>query len=171
MGRIKASVDDPISLEVAGYALYDMEASRRGNLFSDEVYRLTKASDATTVYNDNDNGDSPSRNSSRGAQPRRLPPHHKFRPNDVILLTLQPEGSGDFFDSTTTSPLSEEATQMEARVLNVGPTYVDIATQAGKFAATVGPAPNEDGGPRRHQAQRLRVDRHGTIGMGQPSGR
>ena len=155
LGRIKASLDDPITLEVAGHALYDMEASRRGNLFSDEVYRLTKASDATTIYENNDNNKS-SRKDNNTRSP--LPPSHKFRPNDVILLTLQPKGSGDFFDATTTSPLSEEVTQLEARVLNVGPTYVDIATQAGKFASVLGPAPNEDGGPRR-AAQRLRVDR------------
>lgn len=164
LGRIKASLDDPIGLEVAGYALFDMEASRRGNLFADEVYRLVKSPDATTVY--------PVAGTHQKQQPHHnekkscLPNHHKFRPNDVILLTLQPNGSGDYFDATTTSPLSEEAVQLEARVLNVGPTYVDIATQAGKFASTLGPAPNQDigrgggGGGSRHQStQRLRVDR------------
>lgn len=158
LGRIKASLDNPISLEVAGYALYDMEVSRRGNLFSDEVYRLTKAPDATTAYDTSDsNNERNSPKHNRDSSP--LPANHKFRPNDVILLTLQPKGSGDFFDSTTTSPLSDEATQMEARVLNVGPTYVDIATQAGKFASTLGPAPNEDGGGHKRQFQRIRVDR------------
>eukprot|EP00977_Amphora_coffeiformis_P007600 scaffold1667_cov173-Amphora_coffeaeformis.AAC.28 len=160
LGRIKASLDEPISLEVAGYALYDMEASRRGNLFSDEVYRLTKAPDATTVYDTTSDNDDISKGPRKGNSSKSpMPPNHKFRPNDVILLTLQPKGSGDFFDSTTTSPLSEEATQLEARVLNVGPTYVDIATQAGKFASTLGPAPNEDGGGPKRQSQRLRVDR------------
>ena len=160
MGRIKASLDEPISLEVAGYALYDMEASRRGNLFSDEVYRLTKAPDATTLYDSKSDIDDISKAPRKGNTCKSsMPPNHKFRPNDVILLTLQPKGSGDFFDPTTTSPLSEEATQLEARVLNVGPTYVDIVTQAGKFASSLGPAPNEDGGGPKRQSQRIRVDR------------
>ena len=34
---MKASVDDPISLENAGYAIFDMYPERRGNLFADEV--------------------------------------------------------------------------------------------------------------------------------------
>ena len=159
LGRIKASLDDPISLEVAGYALYDVEASRRGNLFADEVYRLAKASDATTVYQADDSSNAVTDTRKQQSQQTfLLPRNHKFRPNDVILLTLQPNGSGDFFDPTTTSPLSEQATQLEARVLNVGPSYVDIAVQAGKFAATLGPTFNEPGGSRQ-TSQRLRVDR------------
>lgn len=163
LGRIKAAIDDPIALEIAGYALYDMEAERRGNLFADEVYRLVKAPDATTVYSNDNNRSSSSKDdqdeqkasssSSRRRTGSTLPSHHKFRPNDVILLTLQPNGSGDYFDPTTTSPVSEEAIQLEARVLNVGPTYVDIATQAGQFTAVLGAAGTERRPPR------LRVDR------------
>jgi hypothetical protein len=37
LGRIKASLEDPISLEKAGHALFDMYPERRGNLFGDEV--------------------------------------------------------------------------------------------------------------------------------------
>lgn len=42
MGRINASVDDPLGLETAGYALFDLYPERRGNLFSDEVSGLNK---------------------------------------------------------------------------------------------------------------------------------
>jgi hypothetical protein len=153
LGRIKASLDDPLSLEVAGYALFDMEAERRGNLFTDQVYRLTKAPDATTTV-----GESSDNSRRKGTKPAvGMVANHKFRPNDVILLTLQPGGSGDFF-TTTTSPLSDAAVQIEARVLNLGPTYVDVATAAGSFATTLGPASNEEGGSRS-RGQRLRVDR------------
>ena len=47
LGRIKASIDDPLALEVAGHAIFDLYPERRGNLFGDEVYRLVKAPDAT----------------------------------------------------------------------------------------------------------------------------
>jgi hypothetical protein len=138
---------------MAGYALYDMEASRRGKLFADDVYRLSKADDATTTTITKAQGSCSSQSTNNSV----LPDQHKFRPNDVILLTLQPQGSGDFFDPITTSPLSEEATHLEARVLNIGPTYVDIAVPSGQFSITLGPAFNEVGGGR--QKQRLRIDR------------
>lgn len=37
LSRIKASVDSPLALEEAGFALFDLYPERRGNLFSDEV--------------------------------------------------------------------------------------------------------------------------------------
>jgi hypothetical protein len=91
LGRIKASVDDPLALETAGYALYDLYAERRGNLFSDEVYRLTKAKDATTTYTRSIQDDFSADSISSTA--RYLPANHKFSRNDVIL-TLQPNGVG-----------------------------------------------------------------------------
>lgn len=37
VGRLDASLEDPLALEIAGHALYDMYPERRGNIFSDEV--------------------------------------------------------------------------------------------------------------------------------------
>jgi hypothetical protein len=156
LGRIKASVDDPLALETAGYALSDLYPERRGNLFSDEVYRLTKAKDATTTYTRNIQDDFSSDSSSPNA--RYLPPNHKFKNNDVIMLTWQPNGSGDFFDPITTLPTSDKAIVTEARVLNMGPTYVDIAMPAGCFETTFGPAPNDASGSG-DKRMRLRADR------------
>jgi hypothetical protein len=156
LGRIKASVDDPLALETAGYALYDLYAERRGNLFSDEVYRLTKAKDATTTYARSIQDDFSADSISSTA--RYLPANHKFSRNDVIMLTLQPNGSGDFFDPITTLPTSDKAVVTEARVLNMGPTYVDIAMPAGCFESTFGPAPNDASGSG-DKRMRLRADR------------
>jgi hypothetical protein len=156
LGRIKASVDDPLALETAGYALYDLYPERRGNLFSDEVYRLTKAKDATTTYTRSIQDDFSSDSSSPTA--RYLPANHKFSRNDVIMLTVQPNGSGDFFDPITTLPTSDKAVVTEARVLNMGPTYVDIAMPQGCFEATFGPAPNDASGSG-DKRMRLRADR------------
>ena len=52
MARIKASLDDPLGYEAAGFAVFDLYPERRGNLFSDEVYRLVKAHDATTTFSE-----------------------------------------------------------------------------------------------------------------------
>ena len=153
MGRIKASIDDPLSLEVAGHALYDLYPERRGNLFSDEVYRLVKAGDATLTYAPPEDADNPNPRNSH------LPPNHKFSTNDVILLTLQPQGSGDFFDPNQL-PTSSAAISVEARVISTGPTYVDIALPGGAFEVAFGPAPNNIGPSGRGDARmRLRADR------------
>lgn len=85
-----------------------------------------------------------------------MPLHHKFTPNDVIVLTAQPHGSGDFFGQASL-PTSSFAVSTEARVLNAGPTYVDIAMPAGAFAATFGPAPN-DKDKKGDSRMRLRAD-------------
>jgi len=139
LGRIKASLEDPLGLEQSGYCFLDMYAERRGNLFQEEVYRLTKATDATTVNADNK---------------MLLPPNHKFSNNDVIVLTQQPRGSGDFFTAQTL-PTTETAITAEARILNSGPTYVDIAMSGGAFEAAFGvTADNKD-----NRQLRLRVDR------------
>jgi hypothetical protein len=122
-----------------------MYPERRGNLFSDEVYRLTKARDATTNV-DNELQQS-------------LPPNNKFSNNDVILITQQPMGSGDFFDPNHL-PTSSTATKVEARIINRGPTYVDVAINAGSFEANFGPAPNNFGpSGKGDPAIRLRADR------------
>jgi hypothetical protein len=164
LGRIRSSVDNPLDLEAAGHALFDMLPERRGNLFGDEVYRLTKAPDAATSYprppfRDDPSGDdapreSPStgpasgkpdasRKSDRFARASRyLPPNHKFSPNDVVAITLQPRGSGDFFGPSAI-PAGDGAASVEARVLGLGPTYVDVALRAGTFEAALGPAPND----------------------------
>lgn len=121
-----------------------MYAERRGNLFADEVYRLTKAQDAcTTFLSDTTNS--------------TLPPNHKFSTNDVIMLTYQPNGSGDVFGASSL-PTSNAAIAVEARVLNTGPTYVDISMPGGAFEAAFGPAPNDASG-KGNRKLRLRVDR------------
>lgn len=117
-------------------------------IFLFKVYRLTKARDASTTYSRRDGDDSDDKSG--------LPLNHKFSSNDVIVLTAQPRGSGDFFGPNTL-PTSSFAVSTEARVLNVGPTYVDIALPGGMFEATFGPAPNnadKKGDPR----MRLRAD-------------
>jgi hypothetical protein len=145
LGRIKASIDDPLSLEASGFALFDMYVERRGNLFSDEVYRLSKAHDACTTF-PSDTHDS------------ALPPNHKFSANDVIMLTYQPNGSGDIFGPDRI-PISTNAISAEARILNVGPTYLDVAITGGAFEASFGPAPNDySGNGLSNRGLRLRVD-------------
>ncbi|CAB9496919.1 polymerase alpha-associated DNA helicase A [Seminavis robusta] len=152
--RIKASLDDPLGYEAAGFALFDMHPERRGNLFSDEVYRLVKANDATTTFPEsgpslNDDKDDETSTSSSQSQLRFLPPNHKISSNDVIMITLQPQGSGDFFNLAS---LPTQGLAIEARVLNTGPTYVDIAVPNGSFEAAFGPPTNDN-------KMRLRVDR------------
>lgn len=138
IGRIEASIEDPLALENAGHALYDMYPQRRGNLFSDEVYRLVKASDASDP---------------------EMTVNCKFSKNDVVTVTLQPMGSGDVFHPKNL-PTSETAIMTESRVIATGPTYVDIAIPAGKFEATFGPAPNNYGPTGKGCEQlRLRLDR------------
>ena len=134
-------------VELTGHALLDMYPERRGNLFSDEIYRLVKAKDATTNFENNDGGQ------------QNLAPNNKFSKNDVILLTLQPLGSGDFFDPKHL-PTSDSAVKIEARVVNRGPTYIDIAVNAGIFEGTFGPAPNNVGPSGKGDSKmRLRADR------------
>lgn len=149
LSRIKASADNPLALEEAGYALFDLYPERRGNLFSDEVYRLTKANDASTTYSRRDVEDSDHKSG--------LPLNHKFSSNDVIVLTAQPRGSGDFFGPSSL-PTSSFAVSVEARVLNAGPTYIDIALPGGAFEATFGPAPNNAGDKKGDPRMRLRAD-------------
>lgn len=146
LGRIKASLEDPLGLEQAGYCLLDMYAERRGNLFAEEVYRLTKASDATTTASDGD-----------AQNVRLLPPNHKLSNNDVIVLTQQPRGSGDFF-TPQSLPVTDTAVMAEARILNSGPTYVDVAMSGGAFEAAFGLAANDHSNQGNRQL-RLRVDR------------
>eukprot|EP00526_Cylindrotheca_closterium_P003007 CAMPEP_0113630316 /NCGR_PEP_ID=MMETSP0017_2-20120614/15749_1 /TAXON_ID=2856 /ORGANISM="Cylindrotheca closterium" /LENGTH=994 /DNA_ID=CAMNT_0000540771 /DNA_START=126 /DNA_END=3107 /DNA_ORIENTATION=- /assembly_acc=CAM_ASM_000147 len=152
MGRIKRSLDDPLGLEIAGHAIYDLFPQRRGNLFSDEVYRLVKANDATTTFEDPEDDET---NGSR----MLLPPNHKVSNNDVILMTLQPDGSGDFFNANNL-PASTTAISVEGRVISTGPTYIDVALSGGAFEAAFGPAPNNVGsaGPGDSR-MRLRLDR------------
>ena len=66
--RIESSLDDPLALENTGYALFDMHLERRGNLFGDQVYRLSKQAgfDASKT-------------------PSTLPAHHKLGNNDIIV--------------------------------------------------------------------------------------
>eukprot|EP00535_Pseudo-nitzschia_heimii_P001058 CAMPEP_0197188984 /NCGR_PEP_ID=MMETSP1423-20130617/18917_1 /TAXON_ID=476441 /ORGANISM="Pseudo-nitzschia heimii, Strain UNC1101" /LENGTH=959 /DNA_ID=CAMNT_0042640987 /DNA_START=226 /DNA_END=3102 /DNA_ORIENTATION=- len=144
--RIRSSIEDPLGLELEGHALLDMYPERRGSLFSDEIYRIVKANDATTNIEN-----------TKGAQ--KLPPNNKFSKNDVVLLTLQPLGSGDFFDPKHL-PTSSSAARLEARVINRGPTYIDIVVNAGMFEATFGPAPNNEGPSGKGDSRmRLRADR------------
>jgi hypothetical protein len=110
-----------------------------------KVYRLVKAGDASTTYAQRDD-----------KEQSGLPLNHKFSSNDVIVLTLQPRGSGDFFGPRSL-PTNSFAVSVEARVLNTGPAYVDIALPGGAFEATFGPAPNDVGG-KGDRRMRLRAD-------------
>ena len=148
---------------MSGHALLDMYPERRGNIFSDEVYRLTKAFDATTVFGrpgaDHDGADGADDDISND-NINYLPPNHKISTNDVLMLTLQPAGSGDFFGPSTL-PTAKDATSVECRVLNTGPTYVDVAIPGGSFEAAFGPAPNNVGSAGRgDRNMRLRADRY-----------
>ena len=165
LGRIADSADDPLGLELSGHALLDMYPERRGNIFSDEVYRLTKAYDATSVFgrpgaDADDTSSSSTDDITDNSNINYLPPNHKVSTNDVIMLTLQPAGSGDFFGPSTL-PTGKDATTVECRVLNTGPTYVDVAIPGGSFEAAFGPAPNNVGSAGRgDRSMRLRVDRY-----------
>lgn len=141
-------MDDPLGLESAGHALFDMIPDRRGNLFGDEIYRLSKALDSTTNLE----------LSPSSSQPQLLPPNNKFSTNDVVLLTWQPLGSGDIFDARNL-PTSGTAISTEARVVATGPTYVDLALPAGMMEATFGGTSLVDDGISDLAALRLRVDR------------
>ena len=133
IGRIEASIEDPLGLESAGHALYDMVPERRGNLYSDEIYRFTKAQDATQS---------------------QIPPNSRFSTNDVILLTLQPMGTGDFFDIKNL-PTTDSALSVEGRVTATGPTYVDVAIPSGIFEANFDYESND----KFSSPLRLRMDR------------
>jgi hypothetical protein len=156
--RIEASAENPLPLEIAGHALFDLYPQRRGNIFSDEVYRLAKSHDATSTYS----SPSETKNDSKNEELNSiLPPNHKFSQNDVIMLTLQPSGTGDFFSRTTVPTNKDVATSIEARVLSTGPTYVDVAIPGGKFEAIFGPAPNNMGPSGKGDPNmRLRADRY-----------
>ena len=152
--RIESSIADPFSLESSGHALFDIHPQRRGNLFNDEVYRLEKSLDATTTFFQSTGGADNSEN-----KPSPFPPNHKFSRNDVIVMSLQPRGTGDFL-GTSSLPTTKDAVLVEARVLNIGPYYLDVAIPAGKFATAFGPASNNQGEEGRGDPNlRLRVDR------------
>lgn len=113
------------------------------------MYRLQKAADATTTFYTDDNRDNPS----------PLPTNHKFSRNDVIVLTLQPTGTGDFLTAASL-PTNPDAVLLEARVLNIGPTYLDVAVTSGQYTRVFGPASNNNGEEGRGDPKlRVRVDR------------
>ena len=143
-------------LEASGHALFDMFPERRGNIFSEEVYRLVKAYDATVEYS---NTDQFTDENDKGTR-RCLPANNKFSQNDVIMISLQPGGSGDFFGKSSL-PTREESISLEARVLGTGPTYIDVAVPGGSFESAFGPAPNNMGpSGRGDKSMRLRADRY-----------
>jgi len=158
LSRIKASIDEPLGYEAAGFALFDLYPERRGNLYSDEVYRLIKAHDATTTFSETHLLESKDGEVHGGnnTTDRFLPPNSKFSSNDIITLTLQPRGSGDFF---STESLPTKGVAIEGRVLNSGPTYIDVAIPNGSFEAAFGPAPNNSGPSGKGDSKmRLRAD-------------
>jgi hypothetical protein len=114
---------------------------------------LLKAGDATTTFDQEEN-------IGKEVQPKgALPRNHKFSANDVVVLTLQPKGSGDFFGSGSL-PTNKDAVTVEARVLSTGPTYIDFALPGGAFEAAFGPAPNNYGpSGKGDPGLRLRADR------------
>jgi hypothetical protein len=136
-----------------------------------KAYDATSTYSSTTLVTDfDDNNESRVQNSSELGNGNSitkkdfksvLPPNHRFSQNDVIMLTLQPGGTGDFFDRNTMPTSTDVAISIEARVLNTGPSYIDIAIPSGKFEQKFGPAPNNKsdsgkGDPR----MRLRADRY-----------
>lgn len=88
-----------------------------------------------------------------------LPPNHKFSRNDVVVLSVQPRGTGDFL-GVASLPTHKDAVVAEARVLGVGPNYLDVAIPAGKFSDAFGPASNNRGEEGKGDPSlRVRVDR------------
>mmetsp|Transcript_4613 Transcript_4613/g.6660 ORF Transcript_4613/g.6660 Transcript_4613/m.6660 type:complete len:991 (+) Transcript_4613:232-3204(+) len=140
LSRLRNSVDDPLALESAGHALLDMRLERRGNLFSDEVYRFTKAPDSSYTTE---------------VERNLLPLSCQMAKNDVIMVTHQPKGTGDFFGPDRL-PIDDDITKIEGRVLNRGPTYVDVAFSGGAIAATFGISEEEQ---RKTSKLRVRLDR------------
>lgn len=77
----------------------------------------------------------------------------------MIVITLQPRGTGDFL-GTSSLPTNKDAVLVEARVLNVGPAYIDVAIPAGRYLNAFGPASNNVGEEGKGDpALRVRVDR------------
>ena len=75
------------------------------------------------------------------------------------MLTLQPRGTGDFL-GVSSLPIKKDAVSVEARVLNVGPAYVDVAIPSGKYTTAFGPASNNIGEEGKGDPNlRVRVDR------------
>ena len=72
-----------------------------------------------------------------------LAPNHCFLRNDVVVLTLQPRGTGNFFGLLFLSMAGGTVTA-EARVLGAGPAYVDVTIPPGRYASSFGPALNND---------------------------
>ena len=160
MNRISRSLEDPILYEKnAGYVLYDMYIERRGTLFTTQhVYRLTKAADATTTFERIDHMALSTNNNSNN-KVRFLPSNHKFSNNDVIILTQQIHGSGDFYTDETL-PIHESAITVEAVVLSTGPTYIDIVMTAGSFETAFQCVPGNDHSGYGNKELRLRVDHY-----------
>eukprot|EP00522_Entomoneis_paludosa_P000990 CAMPEP_0172473444 /NCGR_PEP_ID=MMETSP1065-20121228/68859_1 /TAXON_ID=265537 /ORGANISM="Amphiprora paludosa, Strain CCMP125" /LENGTH=765 /DNA_ID=CAMNT_0013231619 /DNA_START=31 /DNA_END=2328 /DNA_ORIENTATION=+ len=86
-----------------------------------------------------------------------LPPNHKFSVNDVIIITRQLKGSGDFFDDAGL-PTSETAQTFEARVSGIGPNYIDIVAGPGAFEAGMGTAAPNDLSGEGDRRLRVRAD-------------
>jgi len=122
-----------------------MQFQRRGNLFNDEVYRFTKAQDASSI----------TMKSSDPTEQQKLSSACQLAKNDVVMVTHQPKGSGDFFGFERL-PIDTEITTIEGRVLNRGPTYVDIAFAGGAMAAVFGISAEEE---QRISKLRVRLDR------------
>lgn len=116
-----------------------MQLERRGNLFSDEVYRFTKAPDASSQVEGEDT---------------LLSASCQMAKNDVIMVTHQPMGIGDFFGPSRL-PTNTDITAIEGRVLNRGPTYIDVAFARGSLAAAFGIS----GGENEMSKLRVRLDR------------
>eukprot|EP00814_Leptocylindrus_danicus_P000674 CAMPEP_0116048430 /NCGR_PEP_ID=MMETSP0321-20121206/29548_1 /TAXON_ID=163516 /ORGANISM="Leptocylindrus danicus var. danicus, Strain B650" /LENGTH=938 /DNA_ID=CAMNT_0003530631 /DNA_START=274 /DNA_END=3087 /DNA_ORIENTATION=- len=159
LDRIELSRNDPLALEDRGHALFDMYPERRGNIFTEEVYRLTKAHDAASLYI---TPTTPTEDDNNGENKYNLPSNSQFSDNDVIILTKQPRGSGDIFDAASV-PTDRDAIKCEARVIGTGPRYIDVAMPKGAFETAFGPAPNDynnsNEGGKDNQNLRLRADR------------
>ena len=159
--RIESLASDPHSLERRGHALFDVHPRRRGNIFGDEVYRLENPRDATTTFHRALLSVGGGGWGGGTTMPSPLPPNHGFLRNDVVMLTLQPRGTGDFL-GLSSLPTAGGAVTAVVRVLGVGPAYVDVAIPPGRYASAFGPLSNNDaggGGGRGDPNLRVRVDR------------
>jgi hypothetical protein len=166
-----------------GTVLYDMSIERRGTIFTTQhIYRLTKATDATTFYERSDilvpsyiSGSSPPDTNTNTntttttatatatttikngkkhnpTKPivrflpsivRFLPSNHQFTKNDIVLLTQQKHGSGDYYTEETL-PTHDDAITAEAIVVSTGPTYLDIVMMAGTYEIAFQCLPRND---------------------------
>jgi hypothetical protein len=119
--RIASLVWDSFSLEQRGHAPFNVHPFRRGDLFGNKVHHLEKMRDAKTTFHTQALSGGGGGGGGEGCGTTLpMPPHHGFSRNDLIVLMLQPQGTGYFLGALSLLTV-EGIVTTEARVLGVEP--------------------------------------------------